>query len=149
GLHTDRQWMQSIKWRCMQAASVIVVVTLFLSWFLPIQDQDNNGKAFWDHLNTAWTDVMSGRFSWQDLSAFVAAGDQPNFFGNQLTISNSVHLPTSEVLRYQSADSANVPYYLEGFTFNTFDGRTWTSSLDGSKPYGYPANALLPRDVAG
>jgi transglutaminase-like putative cysteine protease len=147
GLHTDRQWMQSIKWRCMQAASIIVVVTLFLSWFLPIQDQDSNGKAFWDHLNTAWTDAMSGRLSWEDLSALVASGNQSNFFGNRLTISDSVQLPTSEVLRYRTADAANAPYYLESFTFNTFDGRTWTTSLDEAKPSAYPANVPLPKDV--
>jgi transglutaminase-like putative cysteine protease len=149
GLHTDRQWMHSIKWRFMQAASIIVVITLLLGWFLPIQNQDSNGKVFWDHLNTAWTNMMSGRLSWQDLTAFVTPGDKSNFFDNQLTISNSVHLPTSEVLRYQTNDPANPPYYLEGFTFNMFDGHTWTTSLDGSKPSAYPANAPLPMDIPG
>ncbi len=147
GLYTDRQWLNSMKWRCMQAASVIAVVTLVLAWSLPIQAQSSDGKVFWDHLNTAWADAVNGRFSWQDLQAFVAASDQTNFFGDQLTISDTVHLPTGEVLRYQGTEGQNAPHYLEGFTFNTFDGRTWTSSLDASKARAYQANDLLLGDV--
>jgi transglutaminase-like putative cysteine protease len=147
GLHTDRQWLQAIKKRCMQAACIIVLLTLFLGWFLPIQAQNGDGKAFWDHLNTAWTDAVNGHFSWQDLTAFVTSGGQTNFFGDQLTISDTVHLPTGEVLRYQSTDGQNTPHYLEGFTLNTFDGRTWTSSLSDTRALAYQANDLLPVDT--
>jgi transglutaminase-like putative cysteine protease len=147
GLYTDQQWLNSMKSRCMQAASIIAVTTVILGWFLPIQAQNSDGKAFWDHLNTTWADAVSGRLSWQDLQALVTPGDQSNFFGDQLTISDTVHLPTGEVLRYQSTDGQNAPHYLEGFTFNTFDGRTWTSSLDAGKARAYQANDLLPGDI--
>jgi transglutaminase-like putative cysteine protease len=147
GLHTDWQWLDAMKRRFMQGASVIVVITLVLGWFLPIQSQNGDGKAFWDHLNTAWIDAMSGRLSWQDLNAFATSSDRANFFGDQLTISDTVHLPTGEVLRYQITDGQNAPYYLEGFTFDTFDGHTWTSSLDATKAVRYQENDRLPTDT--
>src|SRR5216110_856102 len=84
GLPTE--WLAVMKRRFMQVASVIVIITLILGWFLPIQNQGNDGKAFWDRLDTIWADAVSGRLSWQDLNTFVAAGDQTNFFGDQLTI---------------------------------------------------------------
>jgi transglutaminase-like putative cysteine protease len=147
GLHTDRKWLNSMKWRCMQAASIIAVLTLILAWFLPIQAQNSDGKVFWAHLNTAWADAVGGRLSWQDLQAFVTPSEHTNFFGDQLTISDTVHLPTGEVLRYQGTEGQNAPHYLEGFTFNAFDGHTWTSSLDASKARAYQANDLLLGDI--
>jgi hypothetical protein len=147
GLHTDRQWLQAMRRRCMKVACIIVMLTLVLGWFLPIQAQTSDGKAFWDHLNTTWTNVVGGRFSWQDLQSLVTSDNQPNFFGDQLTISGTVHLPTGEVLRYQSIDGQNAPRYLEGFTFNLFDGHTWTSSLGNTQAFRYQANDLLPEDT--
>jgi transglutaminase-like putative cysteine protease len=149
GLYTDRQWLGVMKWRCMQVASILAVMTLVLGWSLPIQGQNNDGKVFWNHLDAAWTDVMTGRFSWKDLQAFVTPGDQANIFSDQLTISNTVHLPMSEVLRYQTTDGLNAGHYLEAFTFDLFDGHTWTSSLDATKSSTYQPNDLLLGDVPG
>jgi transglutaminase-like putative cysteine protease len=148
GLHTDRQWLESVIKRCMQGASIIVAITLVLSWFLPIRGQNSNGKAFWNHLDTAWTDAVNGHLSLQDLNALVTPNDGSNFFGDQLTVSNTVHLPTGEVLRYQITDGQNSPYYLEGFTFDTFDGHTWTSSLDATRTVLYGENDRLLADTA-
>jgi transglutaminase-like putative cysteine protease len=147
GLYTDRQWLNMMKWRCMQAASIIAVLTLVLGWFLPIQGQNNDGKVFWAHLDAAWTDAITGRFSWKDLQAFVTPSDQANIFSDQLTISNTVRLPTSEILRYEAIDGLNAGHYLEGSTFDTFDGHTWTSSLDATKSGTYQPNDLLLGDI--
>ena len=144
GLQTDRQWLYAMKRRYMQMACVIVLLTIVLSGVLPMQDQNADGKAFWDRLNTIGTNVVSGHFSLQDLNGIAPGVDQANFFGDQLTLSNSVHLPTGEVLRYQASDKAS--HYLEGFTFNSFDGRTWTSSLDDTKAHAYQANDRLSTD---
>lgn len=148
GLHTDRQRIESMIRRFMQGASIIVLITLILGWSLPIQDQNSTGKAFWDHLNTTWTDLLNGRFSLQDINAFTTPSDPSNFFGDQLTISDNIHLPTGEVLRYQTLDGQSEPYYLEGFTFDTFDGRTWTSSLDPTKAVFYKENDHIQPDIS-
>jgi len=58
-------------------------------------------------------------------------------------IAGSVHLPTGEVLNYTSSAA---PQYLAGFTYDHFDGHTWTS-LSSSTSQNYDANALLPGDT--
>ena len=139
--------MRSIRWRCMQGASIIVALTLIFGWLLPIQPQDSGGKAFWDQLNNVWANALTGHLSWNNFTSLLNSGQQSNFFGDSLTISDSIHLPTGEILRYQSISGPNLSHYLEGFTFNAFDGRTWTSSIDDSKARTYQANDLLPEDI--
>lgn len=146
GLHTDRSWMRSITSRCMQIASVLTLVVVLLSPVLPIVDQSQSGKVFWDHLNNAWTNVLNGHISLQNPGSIIQSYQPPtNFFGDHLTIAGSVHLPAGEVLNY--TNSANGPSYLEGFTYNMFDGHTWSSTINATDSHPYGANTLLPLDV--
>ena len=146
GLHTDRSWMRSITARCMQVASVLTLAVILLSPVLPMVDQSQSGKVFWDHLNNAWTNILNGHVSLQNPSSIVQSYQSPtNFFGDQLTIAGTVHLPTGEVLNYTS--STKGPQNLEGFTYNTFDGHTWSSTLNANGGHGYSANTVLPLDI--
>jgi len=146
GLHTDHSWMRSITARCMQVATVLTLAVILLSPALPIVDQSQSGKVFWDHLNNAWTNILNGHVSLQNPGSLVQAYQSPtNFFGDQLTIAGSVHLPTGEVLNYTS--STKGPQNLEGFTYNFFDGHTWSSTLNASGSHVYTANTPLPTDV--
>ncbi|GAC1553427.1 MAG: hypothetical protein NVS2B2_05350 [Ktedonobacteraceae bacterium] len=146
GLHTDRSWMHNITVRCMQVASVLTLSVILLSPVLPIVDQSQSGKVFWDHLNNAWTNILNGHISLQNPGSLVQAYQPPtNFFGDQLTIAGTVHLPTGEVLNYIS--STKGPQNLEGFTYNAFDGHTWSSTLNANGSHGYSANTPLPLDV--
>ncbi|GAC1392297.1 MAG: hypothetical protein NVS4B11_12600 [Ktedonobacteraceae bacterium] len=146
GLYTDRSWLQSITVRCMQVASVLTLTVILLSPVLPIVDQSQSGKVFWDHLGNAWTNILNGHISLQNPGSLVQTYQSPtNFFGDQLTIAGSVHLPTGEVLNY--ASSTNGPSYLEGFTYNVFDGHTWSSTMSTSNGHSYGANIQLPIDV--
>lgn len=146
GLHTDRSWTRSITARCMQVASVLTLAVILLSPVLPIVDQSQSGKTFWDHLNNAWTNILNGHVSLQNPGSILQSYQPPtNFFGDQLTIAGSVHLPTGEVLNYTS--STHGPQNLEGFTYNNFDGHTWSSTLNADGSHGYTANAPLPQDV--
>ena len=146
GLHTDNSWMHSITVRCMQVASMLTLAVLLLSPILPIVDQSQSGKVFWDHLNNAWTNILNGHVSLQNPGSLVQAYQPPtNFFGDQLTIAGSVHLPTGEVLNYTS--STKGPSDLEGFTYNIFDGHTWSSTINANASHSYGANEPLSSDV--
>lgn len=145
GLHTDRSWLNSMTRRCMQIASVLTVCTLLIAFLLPIANQPLSGQVLWNNLDNAWNNVVNGRFSWQDPGSLIRSYQAPtNFFGNQLTITGSVHLPVGEVLSYVSNGG---PRYLEGFTYNVFDGHTWTTSLATTDTQSYDANTPLKPDV--
>jgi Transglutaminase-like superfamily/Domain of unknown function (DUF4129) len=144
GLYTDPAWMRTVVRRCMQAACVLTLIALLMSWFLPTQNQSVSGKAFWDQLNNAWSNVLTGHVSLKNVGALTQPYQTPsNFFSDQMTISGSVRLPTGEVLYYTSPNLQ--PRYLEGFTYNYFDGHTWTTSLINAQSY--DANASMPVDV--
>ena len=120
GLYTDHVWRRTITRRFMQIASVLTVFALLISWLLPVQMQPDGGKALWDRLNNVVNNIVNGHISLQNPSAVLQPYQAPtNFFGNQLTVSGSVHLPVGEVLSYTSTGG---PRYLEGFTYNHFDG---------------------------
>ncbi len=147
GLYTDTTWMRGITTRCMQVASVLTLVVILLGPLLPIVDQAQGGKAFWDHLNNTWANILNGHISLQNPGAITQAYQTPtNFFGDQLTIAGSVHLPTGEVLNYTR--STGGPAYLEGFTYNIFDGHTWSSSVNTGNSHSFGPNTPLPIDVA-
>ncbi len=145
GLHTDQAWLKGVTGRCMQAACVLALCTLLFAWMLPILSQPTQGVTFWNQLDNAWNNITSGHFDWQNPGAIVQPY-QPaaNFFGDQLSISGSVNLPTGDVLSYTGAGG---PQYLEGFTFDHFDGHTWISTLTTSQSVN--ANTDLPRDISG
>lgn len=149
GLRSDQHWLGTIMSRCMLVASVITVLTLFCASFLPVLAQPQNGQAFWSNMEVAWNDLLSARLSFQDLNNVIRSLNQSsrNFFSDQLTIADSVHLPTGEVLTYndESINGQAVqsqPHYLESLTYNIFDGHSWRSSLTTS--HSYAAEEPLP-----
>lgn len=139
GLYTDYAWLRAMTLRCMRVASLLTLLVLLVSWILPIQDQPYS-TALWDRLSDAWTNIFSGHGS---LSNSLLSNTSGNFFGDQLTITGSVHLPKGEVLHYTTS-ARGMPPYLEGFTFNHFDGHTWTSSLTDADRRAFAANTPLP-----
>ena len=143
GLHTDREWLRSITGRFMQFATLLTIIILPLSLLLPVLDQPSAGVSFWNGLDNAWTNITHGEFSFTNPGLF--QGNQPatNFFGDTLSITGSVNLPTGQVLYYTS--TGDVPaQYLEGFTYDHFDGHTWTSLTPDGNQQQYPAHATLP-----
>jgi transglutaminase-like putative cysteine protease len=146
GLYTDRVWMRTINFRCMQVASGITLLVLLMSWLLPSQPQPDSGKLFWNRVDNGWANIVNGRVSLQNIGALTSPY-QPStdFFSDQLTVTGSVHLLAGEVLYYQSSDAQS--HYLEGFTYDRFDGHTWTSSVMPDSVQAYMANEPLPPDV--
>jgi transglutaminase-like putative cysteine protease len=145
GLHTSRSWLRTMTRRSMQAATVLTVLTLLMSWLLPIHGQPPSGKEFWNKMDNAWENMVNGRASLQNPQGMFQPYNPPsNFFGDQLMVTGSVHLPVGEVLHYSSISG---PHYLEGFTYNLFDGHTWTSSLSDNTSHNFDANAVQPIDV--
>ncbi len=146
GLYTDHSWMRSITARCMQVASVLTLAVILLSPLLPVVNQAQSGKVLWDSLGNVWTNVLNGHISLQNPGSITQIYQPPtSFFGDKLTIAGSVHLPTGEVLYYTS--STHGPSYLEGFTYNMFDGHTWSSTLSTAYNHPYGPNIPLPVDV--
>lgn len=145
GLHTDQTWLQGVTVRSMQVACLLVLCTLLFAWLLPGLSQPTQGVTFWSRLDNVWNNISGGHFSWQDPGAIVQPY-QPatNFFGDQLSISGSVNLPTGDVLSYTSTGGSQ---YLEGFTFNHFDGHTWISTIPTNQQF--DANQALPNDIVG
>src|SRR6266566_3255735 len=143
GLYTDRTWLRGITLRFMQLASVVVLLTLLISWLLPVLEQPSAGGTFWNYLNNIWSNTLQGNIPWQDPAAVLQPYQAPtNFFGDELTISGSVHLPKGEVLDYTSTAA---PQYLAGFSYDHFDGHTWTS-LANVNSQNYDTNTPLPTD---
>ena len=150
GLRTDGAWLRAISGRCMQVASLLTLIVLVLSPILPMVTQPQSGVVFWNDVTNAWNNVLGGHVSLQNPGSIIQDYQPPaDFFGNQLMITGSVRLPTGQVLTYTSS---NGPQYLEGFTYNQFDGHTWTSSIDGDNGANTQmatANQQLQQDVAG
>ena len=145
GLHTDSTWLRGVTWRCMQVACILALIPLLLSWMLPALPEPAQGVSFWNQLDDAWTNITNGHVSWNNPGSILMPYQaSANFFSDQLSIAGSVNLPTGEVLSYTSSAGAQ---YLEGFTFDSFDGHTWTVTASTSQHYN--ADMLLPTDVSG
>ncbi len=130
GLHTDRSWLRKTTRHFMQWASILTLLILCISSLLPIQDQPAAGVVFWANISNAmdnaWANISHGKISLQDpISIIQPYQNTASFFSDRLTLSSNVSLPTGEVLYYSSTAA---PQYLEGFTFDHFDGHTWVSS---------------------
>lgn len=148
GLHTDSLWLQNITRRFMQITTIFALLALPLGWLLPIVGQPASGVTFWNNLDNAWTNLTHGQLSLQG-SGTLFQPYQPaaNFFGDQLSISGSVNLPSGEVLYYTSTAHPQAQY-LEGFTYDHFDGHTWTTMFSNqNQPY--PANVSFTPDAPG
>ncbi|HEX6480130.1 MAG TPA: transglutaminaseTgpA domain-containing protein [Ktedonobacteraceae bacterium] len=148
GLHTDRTWLQNITQRFLQITAVFALLALLLGWLLPVLSQPTSGVTFWDNLDNAWTNITHGQLSLNGTGQLFQPYQAPaNFFGDQLAITGNVNLPNGEVLYYTS-NARPQQQYLEGFTYDHFDGHTWTSRLP-NQDQPHPANDPLPVDTPG
>ncbi|HEY6541187.1 MAG TPA: transglutaminase domain-containing protein [Ktedonobacteraceae bacterium] len=148
GLHTDRTWLRSITTRFTWVAALMTALILPVSMILPVVDQPTAGVSLWNGIDNFWTNITNGQFSLDNPgSAFQPYQPATNFFSNSLSITGNVNLPTGQVL-YYSSTSGSQPHYLEGFTYDYFDGHTWTSHA-GDRNVSYGANATLPAGVIG
>ena len=148
GLHTDRSWLRSITTRFMQVTALMTVLILPLSLVLPIVDQPAAGVSMWNGIDNFWVNLTHGQLSFNNPgSAFQPFQPATNFFGDQLSITGNVNLPTGQVLYYTSSGPQQ-SHYLEGFTYDYFDGHTWTSRATGQNA-SFPANQTLPIEVVG
>jgi len=144
GLHTDRSWLRNITTRFMQVTALMTVLILPLSLLLPTVGQPAAGVSLWNTVENGWVNLMHGQLSLNDPASTLQIGQTTNFFGDQLTITGSVNLPAGQVLYYTSPQS----HYLEGFTYNYFDGHTWKARTSG-QGLSFPANKSLPLDMPG
>src|SRR5260221_10212061 len=146
GLHTDRAWLQDISRRFVQVSSLLMLLILVIAWVLPGLAQPGSGVNFWNGLDNAWNSLTHGQFPLGGQgSLFQPIPTTTNFFGDQLSITGSVILPTGEVLSYTS-NATPQSQYLEGFTYDRFDGHTWTSSAP-NQPQQFLANTPLPLET--
>src|SRR6266571_1344168 len=140
GLHTDRPWLRNLINRVMRFASLLTLLVLIVSWISPMRSEPSAAMTFWDRLDNTWMNVIHGNFSVQDPGSITLPYQAPaTFFGDQLAITGNVRLPSGEVLSYTGTA---LPQYLEGFTYDHFDGHTWTSSVSTS--YNFGAKGQLP-----
>lgn len=145
GLYTNRVWMKSMATRCMRIASALMTVTLLVAWLLPLHNQPTPQGAFWNSVDNVWNNVSNGNLSLQNPANLLQPYQQSaNLFGDQMTISSSVHLPVGEVLEY---NSSNGPQYLEAVTLDQFDGRSWSTLVNATNAQPYSTNEPLPQDV--
>src|SRR6266436_3313227 len=146
GLHTDRVWLQDISRRFVQVSSLLMLLILVIAWVLPGLAQPGSGVNFWNGLDNAWNSLTHGQFPLGSQGPlFQTIPTTTNFFGDQLSITGTVNLPTGEVLSYTS-NAAPQSQYLEGFTYDRFDGHTWTSSAP-NLPQQFLANTPLPLET--
>ncbi len=144
GLYTNLSWRRSLIWRCMQVACLLSLMVVLCSWVLPVQPQPAFGANMWNSFDNAIVNATNGQFSLDNPTALFQPYQVPsNFFGDQLTISGRVLLPQGEVLNYTSSAG---PHYLEGYTYNHFDGHSWTSVPARARGRDYGADTLLPVD---
>src|SRR6266568_3525536 len=145
GLHTDRTWLRKINWSFMQWTAMLALLILLVSWVLPTAGEPAAGVVFWNRLGTTWSGVTQGNLSLNDPGSILRTlQGQANFFSDRLTITGSITLPSGKVLYYTSTAA---PQYLEGFTYDHFDGHTWlVSPPDGQQ--NVVAGKPLPVDTA-
>jgi transglutaminase-like putative cysteine protease len=143
GLYTDHLWLQNITRQFTQIGAFFMLLILLIALVLPVLAQPASGNDFWNNLDNAWTNITHGQVSLSNpATLFQSSQPDTNFFGDYLTITGSVNLPTNEVLYYTNSAQSH-PQYLEGFTYDNFDGHTWTSmSSNAARPFG--ANFNLP-----
>lgn len=147
GLYTDQSWVQGIATRFLRITALFMLLILPFSWFLPMLNQPSSGVTFWNDLDNAWANLSHGNFSaLSDPNSLFSPYQPPvAFFGDQLTITGNVKLPAGPVLSY-TYPSSTQGQYLESFTFDQFDGHTWTSQL-AKYEQSFDANADLPQAV--
>jgi transglutaminase-like putative cysteine protease len=146
GLYTDRVWLQNITRQFVQVGAFFTLLILLIAWILPVLAQPVSGSNLWNNLDNAWANITHGQLLLTSPGTlFQPYQPSTDFFGDQLTIAGNVNLPKGEVLSYTTSSQ---PQYLVGFTYDQFNGHTWTSSSNGSQDIA--ANTQLPLvDAAG
>jgi transglutaminase-like putative cysteine protease len=148
GLYTDRVWLQNITRQFVQVGAFFTLIILLIASILPIMAQSASGNNLWNNLDNAWANITHGQLSLSSPGTLFQPFQPPaNFFGDQLSITGNVSLPTGEVLYYTSGAKSQ-SQYLEGFTYDNFDGHTWISTTSNvGQPF--DASAQLPIDAPG
>ena len=150
GLHTDRTWLRNITERFMRITALMTVAIILLCLILPVLDQPQAGVNFWNVVVNAWNGILrnpSGVI--QPGSQGIQGGSGANFFGNQLSITGSVNLPTGKVLFYTTTGPGSAQgHYLEGVAYDQFDGHTWTSSASNANQGYTPGDQLPVNDLS-
>ena len=143
GLYTDHTWLRAMTARFLRISTIFVLIILPFSWLLPVFNQPAAGTSLWDKLDNAWINLSHGHIDPNGL--FDTYNAPTNFFSDQLTISNTVNLPNGTVLYYTSS-APTQGQYLEGFTYDNFDGYTAWDSRVGNTIQSHQANDPLPLD---
>ena len=144
GLYTDQVWLRNLTSRFLRIVTIFLLLILPLSWLLPMVNQPAAGVTMWNSLDNAWANLSHGNVSLTNPnSLFNPYQPSANFFGDQLSITGNVNLPNGPVLTYTSS-SPTTGQYLEGYSFDAFDGHNWTSQVQ-SYPQPYSANSALPQ----
>ncbi|HEY0755542.1 MAG TPA: transglutaminase domain-containing protein [Ktedonobacteraceae bacterium] len=148
GLYTDQVWLRNLTNRFLRIVILFALLILPLSWLLPVIHQPASGVMLWNNLDNAWANLSHGNLASLSDPNKLFSPYQPssNFFGDQLTITGNVSLPDGPVLSYTSATNTK-GQYLEGFSFDAFDGHSWTSLIQN--PEGYAGNSQLPSSYSG
>ncbi len=145
GLYTDRVWLQNITRQFIKVGAFFMLIILLIASLLPFLAQPASGNDLWNNLDNAWANITHGQLSLSSPGTLFQPLQPPtNFFGDQLTITGDVTLPSGVVLNYTNSGSSKPqPYYLEGFTYDNFDGHTWTSTTSNAASQ-FEANISLP-----
>ncbi|HEX7737078.1 MAG TPA: transglutaminase domain-containing protein [Ktedonobacteraceae bacterium] len=148
GLYTDQVWLRNLTGRFLRVVCLFALLILPLSWFLPVVNQPTSGVTLWNNLDNAWANLSHGNLASLTNPNMLFSPYQPsaNFFGDQLTITGNVNLPDGPVLTYTSPSSTK-GQYLEGFSYDLFDGHTWTSSMQSTQ--NFSSNNQLPPSYSG
>jgi hypothetical protein len=148
GLQTDRGWLRNLTGRFMRITSLLMAAIILLCLVLPVFNQPSPGVTFWNYLDNAWNRVLSNPsaiFNPASLLQPGGGGAASNFFGDQLTVTGSVNLPTGEVLYYTTTGlGSQQGRYLESVAYDQFDGHTWSSSTSNGASQQYNPGAALP-----
>ena len=148
GLYTDRVWLQNITRQFVRVGAFFTLIILLIASILPILTQPASGNNLWNNLDNAWSNITHGQLSLSSPGTLFQPLQPPaNFFGDQLSITGNVSLPTGEVLYYTSSAQTH-PQYLAGFTYDNFDGHTWISTTSNVSKQ-FDANMPLPVDTSG
>src|SRR6266581_456956 len=146
GLYIDRVWLQNITRRFVQIGALFTLLILFIILMLPMVSQPTSGTNYWNNLDNTWANITHGQFSLTSPGTLLQPYETPaNFFGDQLSITGNVNLPTGQVLSYTTSPKSQ-QQYLEGLTYDNFDGHTWTSMTSNAASQ-FDANITLPREA--
>src|SRR6266853_1796464 len=125
-----------------------LVIIMLISLMLPIVSESTSGANFWNNLDNIWANITHGQFSLSSPGTLLQPYQTPvNFFGDQLSVTGNVNLPAGEVL-YYTISSKSQSQYLEGFTYDNFDGHTWTSTTS-NVGIQFAENTNLPIEAMG